>query len=460
MLHEALLVAARRAQVEQEKVATADLLNQLPVEVLREIAETGEIKLAYGMCSPDGEGGGSWVSQFKGTPFFQQAIALEQESLQSEMANQQANSLQNQKSQEQYALMDQVRLKKKLLELQKARNEAQVLDQGAGAPAAAGSPDPAGTAPGGPAGPPMEDLKTVTASLKLALSASTIGGYVKKVQDPARLAETSRKLTASGTALIGKGNAAAGVAKVNQANKVNQVMTKRISAAPPAMAKAAMDPQLMAKLKTTAGAPSLKGALTNVGTKASPMDVGRLQSAARKGQNGLDVKAKPAPYAVEKDPFPTMKAASVQTVEGWAKQMAQADSEKVAHAEQTFSIGDAAGRMMAKQAGAAEGLMALVKKHPGKALAVAGGLAGTAHGLLKEDGGLGEAAKEGITGAALGGALGHVGGKIHGHMSKGKGLGDAASSVKDELGAKVRGHYNNMKSTFDAGAKKVTDTVN
>jgi hypothetical protein len=142
MLKEALEVAYRHKKQEQEKLAVAQLLEQLPVSVLKEIAQTGTVKLAY-LCGPDGEAK-AWVEQFKGTPFFQQAIALEQEDLQAQMAQQQSSKVQRQKMDQEYEVMDQIRLKKKLLELQKARNEAQVLDGGGGPANATGSQVPGG----------------------------------------------------------------------------------------------------------------------------------------------------------------------------------------------------------------------------------------------------------------------------------------------------------------------------
>lgn len=383
MLHEALLVANRRDQEEKAKLANADLLKQLPLEVLKEIAETGTLKLAYGMCSPDGSSNGSWVDQFKGTPFFQQAIALEQEDLQQQTAQQQSSAVQRQKMDQEYAQQDQVRLKKKLLELQKARNEAQVLDGGAGPPAAAGSPDPAGTAPGSPAGPLMEELKTA-AQKKFALSAATLGSYAKKQTDVAGLASASKSLMGRGSQLVAGGNAAAGVKKVNQGNFLAQKATALAPAAP-AMSKAA------------------------------------------------------------------------SVVDGWAREMARDDMAKVAHARETFSIGDSAGRMMAKTAlaaGAGSKILDWAIKNPGKAGAIVGGVGGAVGGAAND--GISGAVKGGLAGAGVGAMAGHTIGGVHSHMKSGRELGDAVKAHGETLLAKARKPVDDLKKGWEEGAKPAT----
>jgi hypothetical protein len=152
------------------------------------------------------------------------------------------------------------------------------------------------------------------------------------------------------------------------------------------------------------------------------------------------------------------KSASV--VDGWAREMARADAEKIAHAQETFSIGDSAGRLMAKTAlagsvpgtGLAEKILHHVTANPGKALAVAGGVAGAAHGLLKQDGGVMDALAEGGTGAALGGAIGHAGGNIHHQMTQGGAtLGEAAHGYKDMMLAKGQKHVEDLKKGWEAG---------
>lgn len=132
MINEALLIAHRHAEAKTKEAQFIEDLKKLPLEELKSIVETGEIKLAFLDPSESPGRSASWLDTFKGTPFFEQAIALEQEELQMAMSNSQASSVTQQKQQQEWTAMDQIRLKKRLLELQKARNESQVLSGGGG----------------------------------------------------------------------------------------------------------------------------------------------------------------------------------------------------------------------------------------------------------------------------------------------------------------------------------------
>ena len=422
MLHEALLVANRRANEEQEKIATQQLLDQLPIEVLKEIAQTGTFKLAFMDPVPGSSSGtNSWVDQFKGTPFFQQAIALEQEDLQSQTAQQQSDMAMRQKNDAQYAQQDQVRLKKKLLELQKARNEAQVLDGGAGPPAAAGSPDPAGTAPGTPAGPVMEELKTAAAKMKLALSAQTLGAYAKKQTDVAGLASAAKSRLGRGVQKITAGDALGGQKAVNQGNAFAQLASQRSP-----MAKAAMDMGLASKLKSVAGAgPKIK------------LKPGGNQFSAR----SFNAEAQSIPGS--RDPFGITKKASVQAVENWAREMAQDDFAKIAHAQEVQTVGDIAGRVMAKTALDASGMAGMggkaiewALKNPAKAGAIAGGVGGAAIGA--STGGVEGAVKGGLGGAAVGAGLAHSASHIGNAMKGGASATDALKGYGTHISEKAK----------------------
>lgn len=92
------------------------LLLKLPIEELREIERTGEIKLAWGEPI-DGEPR-SWLERFKGSPLLPQALALEEEDLKAQAANMQRNAAEDQMRQGMYQQMDQIRLQKKLLEVE------------------------------------------------------------------------------------------------------------------------------------------------------------------------------------------------------------------------------------------------------------------------------------------------------------------------------------------------------
>lgn len=127
MLDEFMKVAYAKSQREQEQLNLHNLLKQLPVEDLYKLA-TGEVtKQAYmdAACSPKaGSDSSTWIDRFKNTPLFDQAVSLEQEEIQLEMDELQKRKerqAQSQMEQGVWELRDQLRLKKRLLELQAAQ---------------------------------------------------------------------------------------------------------------------------------------------------------------------------------------------------------------------------------------------------------------------------------------------------------------------------------------------------
>ena len=125
MLDSFLEVACGR---EQEKVAQARLvetMRKLPEEYLHKLA-SGEEKLAFGMKSIGGSHHEGWLGQFKGTPLFEQALELEKESLQQQMSEQAQYREQDAQRIARNAAMDELCLKRKLLEIQLAEAEAGV----------------------------------------------------------------------------------------------------------------------------------------------------------------------------------------------------------------------------------------------------------------------------------------------------------------------------------------------
>jgi hypothetical protein len=125
MLDKYLEIAHR----EQEKTASRDryveLMMKLPVEELLEIRRTGEIKLAYSepMCAEDGTPR-TWLDNFKDTPLFPQAIALEEEELKMQAADGQQDVVRDQERSMHNQERDSIRLQKKLLELELAKHKA------------------------------------------------------------------------------------------------------------------------------------------------------------------------------------------------------------------------------------------------------------------------------------------------------------------------------------------------
>jgi len=406
MLDEALAVAYRRSQVEQEKVAVATLLDQLPIEVLREIAETGEIKLAFGMCGPDG-GANGWLEQFKGTPFFQQAIQLEQEDLQTQTANQQASSVENQKSQQRYAASDQVRLKKKLLELQKAQNEAQVLNSSQGPADMTGS----NTAP-----PPTESP---------ALPAETTGGAQGGTP---KLALSTQRITgavnAASPSRVGKSLARGGVSMMDQ-NPAAAVTPGR-----------------------KAWGSAVKDKLQGLDSSSNGGGIGESYKAEVK-RLGRDPEAMRGAMTVQ-----NRRGKEASVVDGWAREMARNDMAKVAQAREAFSIADAAGRVMAKTAlaaGAGSKILEWAIAHPHAAGAVVGGAVGGLSGAAAD--GVSGAIKGTVAGAGTGAMLGGAVKGVHSHMATGREFGDAVKAHGEDLVNKVKAPLSDLKKGWAEGAK-------
>jgi hypothetical protein len=135
MLDEFLAVAYAEEMQKQAQAEKNYLFSQLPVEDLQKIASGVPLKEAC-MCG-DGE---SFLDKFKGTPFLPQAVALEQEMLQTEMLEQQKRVEDRERRASEdnvWDARDRIRLKKKLLELELAKSQGGSPDapaQGAGAP--------------------------------------------------------------------------------------------------------------------------------------------------------------------------------------------------------------------------------------------------------------------------------------------------------------------------------------
>jgi hypothetical protein len=109
-----------------------DLLMQLPVDEISKLAKGVTIKEAYGDCMPEERC--SFLDKFKGSPLIEQAIALEQEEIQADMLDMQRREESRARMQEEnnvWDLKDKIRLKRRLLELQLAKEQS-----GAGAPPA------------------------------------------------------------------------------------------------------------------------------------------------------------------------------------------------------------------------------------------------------------------------------------------------------------------------------------
>src|SRR5260221_6654006 len=144
MLDAFLKVAyAHTARAEEERDAIA-LLEQLPERELAFLAGGG--KTASLGCAPESSAASrSFLDQFRGTPLLAQAVALEQEELQADMADlerRKERRVEHQMEVGLWDMRDQIRVKKRLLEMQLAQEDAGM------------GPQAGGDAPAGPLAPP------------------------------------------------------------------------------------------------------------------------------------------------------------------------------------------------------------------------------------------------------------------------------------------------------------------
>jgi hypothetical protein len=152
MLDEFLQTAYTHETRKKAEYEMVGLLKDIPTLELRKLASGTPVaelyeKRAYGDCapkSPDGPAG--WLDQFKDTPYFEEAMALEQEMLEAEAADI-AKRMQENAQPRPWEVMDQIRLKKRILELKMAKEQAGAAG---GAPPASlpGEPAQGAGAPG------------------------------------------------------------------------------------------------------------------------------------------------------------------------------------------------------------------------------------------------------------------------------------------------------------------------
>lgn len=134
MLDLFLDAAYRQKVADTTKRAKINALRTLPNNLLAKLA-SGEIKLGYGSgpeCSEGGDHVLTWLDRFKGTPLFEQALSLEQQMLSVDMAQAQHQAQERERRKEDeaanggvdfYEQKDQIRLQKKLLDLQLEQEE-------------------------------------------------------------------------------------------------------------------------------------------------------------------------------------------------------------------------------------------------------------------------------------------------------------------------------------------------
>jgi len=124
-----------------------ELLRQLPDEDLSKLAHVGSVKTAFATPECKDDSYHSWITQFQGSPLMDQAIALEQQEIQADMLSMQRREEMRARGREEdqvWDMKDKIRLQRRLLELQLAKEQAGM----AGAPM---SPPPPQAGPDAPA---------------------------------------------------------------------------------------------------------------------------------------------------------------------------------------------------------------------------------------------------------------------------------------------------------------------
>lgn len=181
MLDTFLEVAYAHEKTASNKNRLAEVMTQLPDEELAKLA-SGEVKLGYFGCDD------KWLEKYKGTPLMEQAIGLEQQSLEQEMQRKEQNQARQEMYREEDAQRDQISIQKKMLDLDLAKAESGMMSGGPeeggppGAPPMGGPPPPgpppglppgpppgAGPPPGGPPGIPPEAMKAAAVFAKAAM---------------------------------------------------------------------------------------------------------------------------------------------------------------------------------------------------------------------------------------------------------------------------------------------------
>ena len=106
MIDSFLEVAFGRSKEAEARARVVKAMEQLPVELLHKIA-SGQEKLAYPSCES------TWLDRFKGTPLFDQALAIEQKALEFEMARKEKRQVQDVQWREEDAQRDELCIHKK-----------------------------------------------------------------------------------------------------------------------------------------------------------------------------------------------------------------------------------------------------------------------------------------------------------------------------------------------------------
>ena len=378
---------------EVEKIASGVPLSELYGYLDHRAPGASGVKVASELkCSGDG-GEFTFLERFKGSPLFEQAIALEQEELQAEMLDQQKRQERRatmQGDDQLWAARDRIRLRKRLLELELAKQE------NGGAAAAPVGPGAEAQGSGAPGPVPAEGVQD---------SSGGLGGGVAKMgakrpdkldadiqltdADKKRVREGKTPLWGSGGSIVG--SVAGGVGGGVAARRATKSM-----------------------VIDTAAKAALRGGAPGFGAAA-----GILAGAA--GGHALH-----RAIASHKD---KKKHAEAEEKVAFADKIGR----QLARSEFAKTAGGLSAAIGQSLNGGALGQAALkAMKHP----AAAGALVGAAGGALAggPDNRLGGA----LGGAALGAGAGHAAGGIGKRMAGGASLGDAAKAYGGGVLAKAK----------------------
>jgi len=205
MLDSFLKVACANEEKVAEQTRLVNKMRQLPEDYLHKLA-SGEAKLGYGMVGSFSGDDGTWLDRFKGTPLFEQALELEKQELQEQMAEKARWREEDAQRSQRNAGRDELCIQKKLLELQLAEAEAgggeeEAMAAEEEAVAAEGAPPeeppaeeeaveeapaeeapPAEAAP--PAAPPAESKPKVDVKVASAMMLETLAKLAKDDESP------------------------------------------------------------------------------------------------------------------------------------------------------------------------------------------------------------------------------------------------------------------------------------
>jgi len=296
-----------------------------------------------------------WLQKFHGSPLAQKAIELAEQQLR-------MDAEQSSQREEFDAEREGLRLEKRLLELELAKAEAGVSSP---APAAAPLPSAGGSPP--MTAPPPEAAPPTGSKMAAAAKKNP---YDEMVSSPSgQAALMSAGIHGADSLVRGRGVGRSAL------SALGGYMTGRMAGE-------------IGERSETMGGSALGGVASSV--------IPALLLSSRPGMHIL-TSAGAGAYAHHKSKSKEKEASA--DADAWGRALARGELEHLEDVEKMASLG--------------QSMMTFAKNNPAL---IAGGLLGTAHGAVREDGGLGSAILEGAGGAALG-----AGGQALYRHYKGKG---------------------------------------